>query len=63
MPTETLPRLRRSVADHNGNHYAHSGCDRCWCGCKYWDADTCHSCGESFDPNNPSPGSSDNTPD
>lgn len=26
------------------------GCDRCWCGAKYWDGNICHSCGEQYDP-------------
>lgn len=26
------------------------GCDRCWCGAKYWDGTTCVSCGEKWDP-------------
>ena len=56
---EASLRPRRAVPDSNENYYAHSGCDRCICGCKYWHADLCHSCGESFDPNNPSPGDYD----
>ena len=26
------------------------GVDRCYCGSKYWDGLTCHSCGEHFKP-------------
>jgi hypothetical protein len=26
------------------------GIDRCSCGAKYWDGNTCHSCGQKFDP-------------
>lgn len=25
-----------------------NGCDRCWCGCKYWDGNKCIDCGEEF---------------
>ena len=24
------------------------GITRCWCGSKYWDGETCHSCGEKW---------------
>jgi hypothetical protein len=26
------------------------GCTRCWCGAKYWDGFTCHSCGHPYHP-------------
>lgn len=26
------------------------GIDRCYCGSKYWDGDTCHSCGDTYRP-------------
>lgn len=37
-----------SNAAHNarlGNKVRDSGCDRCLCGCKYWEHDRCIDCG------------------
>ena len=37
-----------SNAEHNarlGNVVRDSGCDRCPCGCKYWENDRCVDCG------------------
>jgi hypothetical protein len=37
-----------SNAEHNarlGNTVRDSGCDRCPCGCKYWENDRCIDCG------------------
>lgn len=34
--------------DIHGNTKAEEGCDRCPCGCKYWENDVCVSCGEPF---------------
>ena len=31
--------------DKHGNYVAHEGCDRCECGSKYWENDTCIDCG------------------
>lgn len=31
--------------DRLGNRIAQEGCDRCWCGCKYWENDRCIDCG------------------
>lgn len=31
--------------DKFGNIIAIEGCDRCWCGCKYWEDDACIDCG------------------
>jgi hypothetical protein len=31
--------------DRHGNIGAREGCDRCWCGCKYWEQDRCIDCG------------------
>ena len=28
-----------------GNTLAREGCDRCRCGCKYWESDRCIDCG------------------
>ena len=39
----------RGVADL-GNKTAESGCDRCDCGCKYWENDKCVDCGTKHDP-------------
>ncbi len=38
-------------ADKFGNRHVKHGCHRCWCGCKYWEHDTCIGCGEKFDAN------------
>jgi hypothetical protein len=37
--------------DKHGNKKALEGCDRCSCGCKYWEKDVCVSCGETFKEN------------
>ena len=31
--------------DKHGNAIAQEGCDRCVCGCKYWEHDRCIDCG------------------
>ncbi len=31
--------------DRHGNKTAEEGCDRCPCGCKYWEKDRCIDCG------------------
>jgi hypothetical protein len=31
-----------------GNKEAREGCDRCYCGCKYWEHDTCIDCGTTI---------------
>jgi hypothetical protein len=31
--------------DTLGNRAAQEGCDRCECGCKYWEGDRCIDCG------------------
>lgn len=31
--------------DRHGNRTAREGCDRCACGCKYWEEDRCTDCG------------------
>lgn len=31
--------------DVHGNLVAREGCDRCSCGCKYWEKDHCIDCG------------------
>lgn len=33
------------MADQHGNTVAREGCDRCACGCKYWEHDRCIDCG------------------
>jgi hypothetical protein len=33
------------MADRLGNTIAQEGCDRCFCGCKYWENDMCVDCG------------------
>jgi hypothetical protein len=32
-----------------GNEMAESGCDRCTCGCKYWENDRCVDCRSKFE--------------
>ena len=32
--------------DQHGNKIAKEGCDRCYCGCKYWENDKCIDCGQ-----------------
>lgn len=34
-----------STAERLGNTEAREGCDRCYCGCKYWERDRCIDCG------------------
>ena len=34
-----------SLPDFHGNKIAEEGCDRCDCGCKYWEDDCCIDCG------------------
>lgn len=36
----------RPQADRLGNTVAREGCDRCRCGCKYWENDKCTDCGK-----------------
>jgi ribosomal protein L37E len=31
--------------DSHGNREAREGCDRCYCGSKYWEHDKCVDCG------------------
>lgn len=37
-----------TTPDGFGNRRAQEGVDRCPCGAKYWENDTCVSCGEPF---------------
>ena len=42
--------LTPSQAEHNaalGNEERIDGVDRCYCGCKYWEDDTCVDCGQT----------------
>jgi hypothetical protein len=34
-----------TAPDVHGNTVAQEGCDRCFCGCKYWENDRCIDCG------------------
>jgi hypothetical protein len=36
-------------ADQLGNEIAREGCDRCFCGCKYWEYDRCIDCNTHID--------------
>jgi hypothetical protein len=42
-------RLNDPASKRHGNLTAESGCDRCWCGNKYWEFDRCIDCGEMHD--------------
>jgi hypothetical protein len=44
-PIITPTNKQRKVADRLGNWERREGLDRCWCGCKYWENDTCVDCG------------------
>lgn len=35
------------VPDVHGNRVRREGCDRCACGCKYWENDRCIDCGST----------------
>lgn len=50
-PAEIIGHIRSAWAsntDQHGNVLAREGCDRCPCGAKYWENDTCVSCGSPF---------------
>lgn len=42
-------RAEQEQADRLGNVKAREGCDRCYCGCKYWENDRCVDCNTSID--------------
>ena len=49
-PARKLPapdQVPFTVPDSRGNHVRVEGCDRCACGCKYWENDTCVDCGST----------------
>ena len=39
---------REERGDRHGNFVRVDGCDRCACGCKYWENDRCIDCGEAL---------------
>jgi hypothetical protein len=41
----SITAVRQEHPDRLGNFIRREGCDRCWCGCKYWENDTCVDCG------------------
>ena len=52
IPLDLEPLLRRirvltaeRPMDEHGNRLRKEGCDRCLCGCKYWENDRCIDCG------------------
>ena len=45
-----LIRMRKKHYPPLGNKTAREGCDRCDCGCKYWEGDFCIDCGTEHDP-------------
>jgi hypothetical protein len=42
---ESKHMIGDKLADDHGNTIAQEGCDRCFCGCKYWEFDRCVDCG------------------
>jgi hypothetical protein len=50
LPCRLNLRRAQEGADEWGNFLAREGCDRCDCGAKYWENDTCTSCGGAWDP-------------
>lgn len=38
----------KALPARHGNVQAREGCDRCYCGCKYWQRDTCIDCGTTI---------------
>lgn len=38
-------RYQEARMDTHGNRVAREGCDRCPCGCKFWEKDQCVDCG------------------
>jgi hypothetical protein len=45
LRTEHYGPWDEMTADVHGNQVAREGCDRCICGCKYWENDRCVDCG------------------
>lgn len=45
MFTPLSPIVNSVIPDRHGNMGAKEGCDRCACGCKYWENDRCIDCG------------------
>lgn len=50
LPCRLNLRRAQEGADEWGNFLAREGCDICDCGAKYWENDTCTSCGGAWDP-------------
>jgi len=46
--SEELQWLASALTNPHNNH-ATSGCDRCECGCKYWENDRCIDCRTAWD--------------
>jgi|SRR5215467_2188368 len=45
-PAAPMPdQVPYTVPDSRGNRVRVEGCDRCVCGCKYWENDRCVDCG------------------
>jgi hypothetical protein len=40
-----IDQVPYSIPDSRGNRVRVEGCDRCYCGCKYWENDRCVDCG------------------
>lgn len=50
LPCRLNLRRAQEGADEWGNFLAQEGCDRCFCGAKYWENDFCTSCGHEWLP-------------
>ena len=45
LAQDVLTLTYDKMPDRLGNFEAQEGCDRCFCGCKYWENDKCVDCG------------------
>lgn len=44
-----MTRTAQTPVDKFGNAEAREGCDRCYCGCKFWEDDACIDCGTTIE--------------
>lgn len=54
-PAPAPDQVPYTVPDSRGNRKAREGCDRCACGCKYWENDVCIDCNTHIDDVLPAP--------
>lgn len=52
MSCRPINREMMAFMDKHGNKKALEGCDRCLCGCKYWENDVCVSGEDPFEGSN-----------